>query len=546
MPSEPKLLVIKHPFFLKHKQKINKIENMAVPSYLKKINFIMMKSFFILIFLILSAFNIKAQETNTFYYMRLSPQSNHLNPSFQNDCNFYIGLPVLSSTLLDLSPPLKITDILYKKPGNDSTFTFLYSLESQKQFFDKLHNAPNFLSLNAHFDLFSFGFRIKKLYFSFDVMLKNNISLNIPSDLAQFVLQGNLVDDGNTYKNYNITKFGVNANSYIETGFGFSYQVLENLYIGIRPKIYQGILDITTSNQNFVITSSDTSISINANTDVNGSIPFLKLEDNNRDGLADTIYFDIPNNPTSAINDILKNRGFGVDLGATYNLNRFFSIYASILDLGRIKWNYNPYNMNFTINYSYKGIEIPDDFFNINKTNENTSTEGQNITDSIINGIKNSIQKSFTTSPYYTFLPTKLYLGATISPLKFIDFGILSRSYIKRKSFQQQVSISAVIKTKKSFNGILSYTLGTGGFDNIGIGFCWRMGPFNSYFVTDKSILLRYRVGITSSKIDLPSQLPVALLSVPNSLRINYRFGFNLMIGSKKKKEAKIDKPIIF
>jgi len=34
---------MKLPFFLKHKHKINKIKNMGVPSYLKKINFIMMK-----------------------------------------------------------------------------------------------------------------------------------------------------------------------------------------------------------------------------------------------------------------------------------------------------------------------------------------------------------------------------------------------------------------------------------------------------------------------------------------------------------------------
>jgi len=40
---------MKHPCFLKYKQKINKIKNMGVPSYLKKINFIIMKKLLIIL-----------------------------------------------------------------------------------------------------------------------------------------------------------------------------------------------------------------------------------------------------------------------------------------------------------------------------------------------------------------------------------------------------------------------------------------------------------------------------------------------------------------
>jgi polygalacturonase len=50
---------MKHPCFLKHKQKINKIKNMGVPSYLKKINFIMMKIMSLLLFVFLLFTNNK-------------------------------------------------------------------------------------------------------------------------------------------------------------------------------------------------------------------------------------------------------------------------------------------------------------------------------------------------------------------------------------------------------------------------------------------------------------------------------------------------------
>ena len=47
---------MKHSCFLKHKQKINKIKNMGVPSYIKKINFIMMKNFKISLLIVLLSF----------------------------------------------------------------------------------------------------------------------------------------------------------------------------------------------------------------------------------------------------------------------------------------------------------------------------------------------------------------------------------------------------------------------------------------------------------------------------------------------------------
>jgi pimeloyl-ACP methyl ester carboxylesterase len=63
---------MKHPCFLKHKQKINKIKNMGVPSYLKKINFIMMKNIIIvlLIILLIGCEDNYQGKTNDFFYLR--------------------------------------------------------------------------------------------------------------------------------------------------------------------------------------------------------------------------------------------------------------------------------------------------------------------------------------------------------------------------------------------------------------------------------------------------------------------------------------------
>jgi rhamnogalacturonyl hydrolase YesR len=80
--SELNYINMKHPCFLKHKQKINKIKNMDDPSYLKKINFIMMKLITISIVLFAVTNNIIAQgqgvgkkltdDNNNIYY-KLKP-----------------------------------------------------------------------------------------------------------------------------------------------------------------------------------------------------------------------------------------------------------------------------------------------------------------------------------------------------------------------------------------------------------------------------------------------------------------------------------------
>ena len=68
-----------------------------------------------------------SQDVNSMYFMKGVPQSYHVNPAYQPDCNTFIGLPGLSPLKLETSSSsLSLEDVIQYDPELDSLVFFLH------------------------------------------------------------------------------------------------------------------------------------------------------------------------------------------------------------------------------------------------------------------------------------------------------------------------------------------------------------------------------------------------------------------------------------
>src|SRR6056297_2094207 len=192
---------------------------------------------------ITNSFNLSAQNSQTLYYINRVPQSNQMNPAIQPKCNFFFGLPAVSSLQLGLgNTRYTLSDVIMQHPTQDSLITFLHpdAAFNKTDFLSKLGNNNSFFQ-NFQTDLLSFGFRMNSWYFSFNLSEKQSMALNYPQDLMDFALNGN---KNFMYQTTDFSDLRVNASFYREYGIGVAKEINSNLFIGYVVKYYS---DMQTS-----------------------------------------------------------------------------------------------------------------------------------------------------------------------------------------------------------------------------------------------------------------------------------------------------------
>jgi hypothetical protein len=96
--------------------------------------------------------------------------------------------------------------------------------------------------------------------------------------------------------------------------------------------------------------------------------------DNN---IKDIVFDDSRFKTSDGIKDNLlntKNMGFGLDIGATYNISEKIMVSAALTDLGFIKWKTDVTNLQAKGRFEFSGIDLSD-FINGTKTMDELGTE---------------------------------------------------------------------------------------------------------------------------------------------------------------------------
>jgi hypothetical protein len=478
------------------------------------------KVLFTIISLLFFVVPLLAQDSQTLYYMNRVPQSTLMNPAMQPTCNFYLGLPVVSSFQIDAgNNRLSLTDVIMQHPTEDSLITFLHpdAEFNETDFLGQL-KGNNFFYEDFRTDLLAFGFRVNSWYFSFNLSEKFSAAINYPKDLMAFALDGNR---NFVNSNIDLSYLGVNSTFYREYGLGVAKEINPNLSVGIRAKVLFGHVNITSNynDNNLTMYSSSDSIYLSADATVYTSSPLIPTTDS--DGNFES--FEVPgyieNSESDSLMDLAfahTNMGLGLDLGVYYKPMDKLSLSLSVIDFGYIKWDVEDVTkLELKGNYAFKGVDVSNE---IGESDEDTDPF-EEMTDSLLN----SFTVSNTAESYTTYLGAKVYIGANYAVSKKFDVGFLSRSYFYNSNLNQAFTLSANVRPVNGISASLSYSIMNGAYNNIGFGLVLGGDPLQIYVISDNASAALWGHKTTS---------------------FNFRFGLNVAFGCKHKAK-KNDTPLL-
>jgi hypothetical protein len=384
-------------------------------------------------------------------------------------------------------------------------------------------NKKNSFSPQITVPLLGVGFKTKNgLYFFLDINEKADGNAVLPGDIIKLMLKGN-----GSFMNdkIDLSSMRMDMKYYREYGISVSKDISNNLRVGIRPRLFTGIMATRFENNSLGIrVNSDYSHTIDADVTANFSGPFnVYASDNNLDSLIfNGDYFKKAKAFTS-----FENMGLGIDLGATYKLlNNKVTVSAALTDLGYIRWKNNASNVTVKGNYVFDGI----DFTDIISGDKDIADIGDEILDSL----KQKFTIRETHDPFKTMLSPGLTLGGSYNLTKNVSFGLLSYTKFIGKQVKQSMTMSANLNVSNLVSLSLAYSLQNHRADNIGAGVAFRAGVMQFYLLSD-------RLPVTWNKLKLDDNKNIIIPSNWNTL--NIRFGMNLCFGNKVNK--KNDKPMI-
>ncbi len=471
-----------------------------------------MKKIIFVLLLVACLNNSKAQQSFTLYNMQAIPQAMYVNPGAMPLTNVNIGLPGISSNYINYgNSGFTMHDLIQKDPTNGGLSV------NASSFLGKLKTNNN-LNVNAHIDILSFGFKVKKRnYFSFNVTERADVRFNYTKDLFDFAINGNGAA-ANQNRDMHLAP-GLDATHYREWGFNYTREVIKDkLTIGGRIKYLSGIENVNSEKSNATLNTNSQYYALTGSANVNVNTAGVDSASNKNES---SILGFTPGR---------KNRGAAIDLGATYKLNDKFTFSASLIDLGFISWkqyttNYISNNPNATVHYN--GV-------NINQAINDSANFGksaQNYGDSLANafGVK-TVHQSYT-----TMLTTQFYLGGNYWLNEKNNFGVVVNGRYADKQLHPALALSFNNKVGRWFSASVSYSMINRSYDNVGLGLAFT-GPVQFYVVSDNvlSFLIfdKYQTG-TNSSIMVPAY----------SKNINLRFGINITIGKIPKDKDKDGTP---
>lgn len=438
-----------------------------------------------------------AQTEATSYFMNSIPQVAIHNPAFVPNYKFSIGLPFSSMMMGYSNNGFSYNDLVTRQDGNVSAD--LNKLV--KSLADK-----NYITTVGQMDLLRVGFKITpKLYMQFNATGKMYARFQLPKEVASLFVEGTAPLVG-TSNNFSPEGEGL---SYLESALSASYQLNEKLTIGARLKYLKGIVNATTDR-------SSMSIAVNDNYEItaSGDLSFKTSGINN---FGDSNY-DFGNE----WKNYTKNNGYGIDLGATYQLIDKLTVAASIIDLGRISWKNDLYSYSLdkaTANYTFSGIDV-----------EKIVNGDSDYLDSELDSLENKFElKEGTIGSYSTWLPGKMFISGNYELMKNLNVGAVLFTEKFQGRFSPGGSASLIKNFGKWVSTSVSYTISNRSFNNLGAGVSINLAPVQFYIVGDNMLRMPLSLAV---KQDLNS-------FVNSTQFFNVRFGMNIVWGRNKGTDAK-------
>ena len=432
----------------------------------------MTKSVFTIIIAIIASMlhvvRVQAQQVRTSYFMNGEPIRLNLNPALVPTNGFY-SVPMLQlgvSMSSNVFGTRYFSDFISNDDKGD-TFTsnsFLKNLEDR-----------NYFNMRFDFNILSFGWWKRDAFWNVDIALRTITDIRFPRRLFTFMNDMRSATDIDWKDvHYDLSGNDATLTSYLETGIGYAKPIGSKLTIGGKAKFLLGIvnvhasidkmqLDIDLSNVEENIDWSEVtpeevnqmkgSVDLDMHTIFNGyckSIDFVK--DFGSDKLDDVDF--------SSFN--FSGKGVAFDIGAQIQFNEKLNLSLAFTDIGFIKWKGDAHREFVSVANTH--YTIPDNteaIIDLLSSREAFNSEAIDQLDSYV--------VSESKSDSCSWLNANIVAGFEFKPIEKISLGLLSTSYLARKS-SSEITFSFVYSPVKKINLALSCSLLQSRARSFGVG----------------------------------------------------------------------------
>lgn len=273
-----------------------------------------------------------------------------LNPALAPERGF-VAIPVLGNLGIGAESNLALSTILY--PTSDGKLmTFLDDRVSAETFGKSIRKRNN-LNVNTNLSLLSFGFRTGRAYHTVDLSVKANAGVNIPGGLFSFLKTG--TESGAT--SWDISNIGARSSAYAELAYGYSRSLGESMRVGGRLKLLMGYARADIAIDRLSLTMSESQWAVQSHGQAMVSGPFTFGTYSGTDQI-DFEQISVPEDLEGFLAPFTTDRSMGaaLDLGVSIDFLEYFTVSASILDLGYIKWNNAMEAVTPESSWSYVGM----------------------------------------------------------------------------------------------------------------------------------------------------------------------------------------------
>ncbi len=400
-----------------------------------------------------------------------SPDALEVNPGILPDFKFHLALPQIQTTV---SNSFSLQELFV--PEGDSVKLSLNKFNSSK-------SGPLQVMLEERIRLLSLGFNLQSnTYLYLGASVHADVGTALPAGLFRFVNQGGEL---------NFDGFNLQASSYIDKHVGLIHQMGPYTF-GAKFRLINGLYNLNTRNNDLRLISNPNEISLEADLHLQSS----NLQQNNDKGL--------PSGEFPGIQEVLgnnQNKGQALDLGITYQVDKFQSVGLSVLNLiGFIEWTQNISEFKLSGNYDY-----PVPVFELN-AEDNPSD--------LFSGLEDTLGKVFTfdtlinPSGYRTRFPLQL-IGHYKYQLssKFSAGGILSITPGRSAQIMHKPSLTGYVQTdirrlmsmrlqlhastqRIAFGTMFSLRL-------LGLQFCMGVDNFRQFYSQSSTKLFQVNAGVS-------------------------------------------------
>jgi len=437
------------------------------------------------------------------------PQSLLVNPATPMHQDYHFGIPFLSQIHFNGGASgVSVYDI-FGGSNIDLNTRIRNQIYKMKE--------TDFFTVNQQLELLNFGWRDRKgAYFSGGIYEELDFIFYFPKDLAILAWEGNRDHIG---ESFNLGQISGTAELLTVFHFGINKKVSKKLTLGGRAKIYSSIAHAKTTNNSgdFITTIGDGTTNIYEHHLVNVGFTIQTS------GL---ISLDEGDPAKKFLGRALLggNLGLGFDVGANYEINRNWSLSASLIDVGAVFHTKDVETYESFGNHQVDGIEF---LFPVLGVGDETFEYYDQIEDDFDDNIPLITQNE----SYVQFRPVKFYasvsynfgepngtndcncLNGNYNDYKWREsLGLQVYSIARPKGPQATISAYYYRKITKSVSAKIAYTVDQYSASNLGFALSADMGWFNFYFTTDN--ILRYQ-------------------NLAKAKNLSLQLGFNLKIDKK-------------